>query len=172
MLRKLDEIICRIQELFLAACVITMSVILIGNFIARAVFHSSWSFSEEVGKFVIIFVTFVGTTIAARYGEHITMTAFIDRLKPNVKLKVIALTNLLTAALFGLLCFYAVNYVSYTKMISFTSPALRFPMYIIYLSLPISFFLSAVEYLKHFYANLKGKYLFENLNKKEDEEAC
>lgn len=172
-MRKIDKVICRIQELFLATCIIAMSMILIGNVIARAVFSNSWSFSEEVGKFVIIFVTFVGTTIAARYGEHITMTAFIDKFKPNVKIKIVAVTNLFTALLFGMLCCFAVHYVIYTKQLGFTSPALRFPMYIIYLSLPISFFLSMVEYLKHFYANLKGKLLFEDFYKEgEDGESC
>ena len=48
------------------------------------------------------------------------------------------------------------------------SPALRVPMYIVYLSLPFSFFMSAVEYFKLFYANIKGKILFEDLYKEEE----
>ena len=142
-----------------------MAAVLIGNFIARVVFSNSWSFAEEIGKFVLIFVTFIGTTVASRYGEHITMTAFIDTLKPKTRMIIVSITNLFTAVLFAILFVFSIKYVIYTKEINFTSTALRFPMYIIYLSLPFSFFFGFVEYLKHFYANLKGRLLFEDFYK-------
>lgn len=168
MLRKIDKVLCKIQELFLSFLIIFMAAVLVGNVFARVVFHNSWSFAEEIGKFVIIFVTFIGTTIAARYGEHINMTAFVDLLKPKTRMRLLAVTNFLTALLFSLFFYYAVNYVIYTKEIQFMSPALRVPMYIVYLSLPFSFFMSAVEYFKLFYANIKGKILFEDLYKEEE----
>ncbi len=175
MLKKIDIILCKIQEAILGFAILFMAAVLIGNFVARVIFQNSWIFAEELGGFVLIFVTFIGTTIAARYGEHITMTAFIDRFSMKVKLKIVAVTNLLTALLFIVLAVLAVQYVLYTKEIGFTSSALRVPMYLIYSVLPISFILSACEYLKHCYANLKkGTLLFcyeEDVKKEEEKTA-
>ena len=55
------------------------------------------------------------------------------------------------------LCYLSVRYVGSVYKLARVTPALRIPMWIIYTTLPIGFFLAAVEYLKTFFKNLTDR---------------
>ena len=55
-----------------------LTILLITNVISRTFFQSLY-FIEEVGTFLIIFITFIGISYAARKARHIRMGALLDR---------------------------------------------------------------------------------------------
>lgn len=59
-LRKIDDVIAKIEAIFLSTSIITMTVLLVGNVVARKVFNSSWTFAEEVGQLLVVVCTFMG----------------------------------------------------------------------------------------------------------------
>ena len=65
-MKKVDEMISKIEELFLSFSIILMAAILIGGVFARVVLNSSLTFTEEVGQILNIIVTFFGIGYCAR----------------------------------------------------------------------------------------------------------
>lgn len=85
LLNKINKYIGMFEVFVLISCVITMAVILIGNVFSRQLFNNSWKFAEEVGQFLVVIITFIGTSYAARKGKHIRMSALYDILPEKGK---------------------------------------------------------------------------------------
>ena len=67
---KLEKIVSKIEETFLSFSVLGMAAILIAGVIARVVFNSSLTFTEEIGQALNIAVTFLGIGYCARKSKE------------------------------------------------------------------------------------------------------
>lgn len=163
--KALDKIICKFQEIVLSFSILIMAAILIGNVIARAVFNNSWSFAEEVGQFLLLFVTFVGSSYGARKGRHIRMSGVFDLLPYKTKKILIVIINLFTSCIMFFLTYYSIDLIKILHKIKNVSPALRIPIYIIYIAVPIGLLLSGIEYAKSFVKNILEKEIYISAEK-------
>lgn len=102
-LNIVDYGISRFESFVLAWGVILMAVNSIANVIGRFVFNQSLYFSEELNRFLIVLVTFVGLGYAARKGRHIRMSALYDQLGDRGKKVLMILIAAVTGALMFLL---------------------------------------------------------------------
>ena len=93
----------------------------------------------------------------ARKAKHISMSIIFDLLGKKPKKVMMLVISLGTAAVMAFLCYLSVRYVGSVYKLARVTPALRIPMWIIYTTLPIGFFLAAVEYLKTFFKNLTDR---------------
>ena len=156
-IKKIDNIISKIEKFFLSYSIILMTIVLVGNVIARRVFMNSWSWAEEVGQFLVVVTTFMGVGYAAREGSHINMSAIID-LSGNKGKKIIAILSaiitMITMFLFAYLSFkYFMTVVGSGRV----TPALEVPVYVITMFMPIGFTLGGIQYLINLIINLKNK---------------
>lgn len=78
-IKKIDNIIGKIEEYILIIGIIGMSLLLFGNVFSRVVLNNSWSFAEEIGQMLVVLVTFMGLGYAVRKGRYINMTSIYDR---------------------------------------------------------------------------------------------
>ena len=148
------RVITRLEELCLAWGMIAIALLTIANVVGR-VFGQSLAFAEELNRFLIVFVTFLGLGYAASKARHIRMTALYDQLPTRVR-KALALTISLTTAglLFGL-TWLSVDYaVGTVRVLGSRSPVLGAPLWLVYLSAPLGFFLAGVQYLLAFARNV------------------
>lgn len=156
-IKKIDNIIMKIEKFFLSYSIILTTIVLVGNVIARRVFMNSWSWAEEVGQFLVVVTTFMGIGYAAREGSHINMSALIDLSGNKVK-KVLALLS----ATVTMITMFVFAYLSFKYMITVVAsgrftPALEVPVYIITMFMPIGFTLGGIQYLINLTLNLKHK---------------
>lgn len=158
-INRLDKVVCKIQELILGGSVLVMSVILILNVFARAL-GNSLSFAEELGQFALIFITFIGTSYAARAGRHIRMTGVTDLLPNKIKKIIIIIVSLITGAIMFYLAYYSINYVQKMQQLGTVSIALRVPLYLIYIAAPVGFILTGIEYFLNVLKNIKEKSVY------------
>ena len=118
---------------------------------------------EEVALFAIVWMTFVGTAICARQGTHIVMSAVMDSM-PHDKRKKMATVICLVSGLFCLVLFvYGAQLTSDVFRRGQVTPALRAPLWYMYISVPIGFFLTGVYYLLGFFQNLRRKEIYMGL---------
>jgi len=158
-IKRLDKIVCKIQEIILGGSVIIAAVILIINVFARAL-GNSLSFAEELGQFALIFITFIGTSYAAREGRHIRMTGVTDLLPNKIKKAIMIFVSLLTGLIMFYLAFYAVNHIQKIHQLGIVSIALRVPLYLIYIAAPVGFFLAGIEYFLNVAKNIKEESVY------------
>ena len=166
-IKLLDKAVIKFQEVILSGSIIVMTIILIGNVIARAIFNNSWSFAEEVGQFLLVFVTFIGTSYASRKGRHIRMTGVFDLMPHMVKKILMITTSLLTSAIMFYLAYYGAGYVLKVKSLGTVSPALRIPLYLIYTVVPIGLTLTGIEYLLNVIKNIISEDVYISVEKED-----
>ena len=156
-MKKFDAVITRIEEIVLSFSVLIMAFILIGGVISRTVFNSSWTFTEEVGTALNIVVTFFGIGYCARQARHISMSVVYDLVGLKAKKVITCITSLLTGIIMFYLTYLAIYYVMSVYELGRVTAALRIPMWIIYLSIPLGFLLGGAEYIRTFVRNMKEK---------------
>lgn len=118
--------------------------------IVSRVFFTSVSWTEEVARFLLICITFLGATLAYQQGRHIAVTIMRDSLPPAFKRIVTGAAILVTIAF--LVALARVGW-QYTMLQSFQkSPSLRLPMNYVYVVMPISAaliaFLSSIDLIR------------------------
>lgn len=80
MLKKMRNILNRIEDTALVLMFSTMVLVIFYQVIMRYLFKNSSAWSEELGKFLFVWLTWVGISIGARRGEHIKIEMLTDRL--------------------------------------------------------------------------------------------
>ncbi len=156
-MKKIDELITKISEYLLSFSVLGMAAILIAGVIARAVFNSSLSFTEEIGQALNLAVTFLGVGYCAKEARHISMSVVYDLVGLKAKKIITCITSLLTGIIMFYLTYLAIYYVMSVYELGRVTAALRIPMWIIYLSIPLGFLLGGAEYIRTFVRNMKEK---------------
>ena len=146
-LHWLQQRLDRWQQQILAVSVLLLALLSISNVIARNLFGYTLLFSVEVNHFLLLLITFTGIAYAARRERHIRMSALCEQLPTTWRRAVVALAQALTALLLLVLGGFAVSHVASVATLGSVTPALRLPLWLLYLPVPIGLLLGGIEYL-------------------------
>ncbi|WP_148252495.1 TRAP transporter small permease [Aidingimonas lacisalsi] len=156
-LGTIDTIISRIESVILALGVLLMACNTVANVIGRFVFGQSIFFSGEINRILIIMITFAGIGYAARHGRHIRMSAIYDAL-PVTGRKILMITiALFTSLVMFFLLYYSIVYIIDLYSKGRVLPALRIPIFLIYLWVPIGFLITGIQYLLTAIKNMRTR---------------
>jgi TRAP-type C4-dicarboxylate transport system permease small subunit len=153
-LQKLDWLLEKLEAFILASSILLIALNSVANVFGRYLFNQSLYFSEELNQFLIIFVTFVGCSYAARQNRHISMSAFNEQLTGRPAAAALLVINLLTATLMLWLAWTAVSYVESAARIGRASSALQVPLHYIYLLIPLGLGMSGLQFMRHAFIQL------------------
>lgn len=139
----LSRLCTYLGETVLWICMAAMAIVVFSQVFARYVLHNSIPWSEELARFLMIWLGLVGASAIMRYDSHVAITLLQERLLP----KFAALCRLLGRLAVGVFLFMLIRegFSLALFFISQKSPALRISMFIPYSSLYISGFLMAVH---------------------------
>jgi TRAP-type C4-dicarboxylate transport system permease small subunit len=159
-IRGLDNAIARFEKFVLAYGVLIMAINSMANVIGRFGFGRSVYFANELNAFLMVLITFMGLGYAARQGRHIRMSAIYDQL-PDIGRKILMVViSLVTAAVMLVLAYYATSYVHRLYELEKVTASLRFPMWIMYLWVPLGFVIAGIQYLLTAYQNLRSSEVY------------
>ena len=74
------DLLTRAAEWLLIALLAVMVVLVFGNVVLRYAFNSGIVFSEEVARFVFMWVTLIGALVVMKDKAHLGMSSLVDRL--------------------------------------------------------------------------------------------
>jgi C4-dicarboxylate transporter DctQ subunit len=168
-LKKVDYTIARIEEFIIASSVIVMSIVLIGNVFQRSIMNDSWTFADEVGRFLVIIVTFIGSSYAARQGRHIRMSAIYDMMPKKVRKALMILITGLTSVVLLIIAYYALRYTAFIFDNGRVSNALQLPMYYIYIFVPVGLVLTSIQYMLTMIINILNEEIYISTTKNDSE---
>ncbi|MGJ9457892.1 TRAP transporter small permease [Oceanobacillus sp. CF4.6] len=134
-----------------------MAVLVFSTFmqvIFRFFLSNPLAWTEELARYCLIILTFLGAAYAMSLKQHIGIEFLVDKFPPAGK-KVMQAIALLVCLLFYLLMIFQGFNLAASAM-SQLSPVLRIPMGVLYLVIPISGLLLAVNHLSNFVELLKG----------------
>jgi len=152
-LRGLDNLLRQVEEKIIVLSVFLMALILIANVLLRF-FNKSFHPAEELSQFLMFFVTFVGTSYAARTGLHIRMSLLNDVLKGAPRKALALFVSLTTALVLFYVAWLSWRYVDRVGAQNRVSPILQWPVYYVYLIMPLGFLLTGLQYVLTFIRNL------------------
>lgn len=96
-------VIDRVVAVAVSILFVGMVVFIFAQVFFRYVLEAPLSWSEELSRYLFVWVAFLGSFIAARRGQHIGVELVIAKVPRNVEKLVRACANLLTAAFFGII---------------------------------------------------------------------
>jgi TRAP-type C4-dicarboxylate transport system permease small subunit len=77
---RLLRIYCKGLEAISAACLLVMVVLVLGNVILRYIFNSGITVSEEISRWLFVWITFLGAAFALREHGHLGTEMLVGRL--------------------------------------------------------------------------------------------
>jgi TRAP-type C4-dicarboxylate transport system permease small subunit len=103
------------------------------NAVLRYCFNSGWPASEELSRFLFVWVTMLGTIIAYKQNKHVGVDLVIQMLKPKARKVVDIIGMVLTATILTLITNGGFKYL--LKVYKTPAPATELPMGIMALAL-------------------------------------
>ena len=85
MLNKLIEGYCKALGLIIAASLALMVVLVFGNVILRYGFNSGITVSEELSRWLFVWLTFLGAIVALKEGAHLGSDTLVSRMPLAIK---------------------------------------------------------------------------------------
>jgi len=149
-----------------------LAVLLIINVVMRNLYRSI-HFAEEVSRLLVILITFIGTSYAARKARHIRMGALLELLPQKVEKVLILIISVISAAVMLILGIIALQYVMVLFERQTVTSSLRAPYWTFVLIAPIGLFMSSFQYIRTIIKNLQEEDVWlspEQKDEFEDEE--
>lgn len=95
MLQTLIDRLCRVFAAVMVAFLALMVVMVFGNVVLRYGFNSGITISEELSRWLFVWMTFLGALVALRSHAHLGTDALVSRLPVRGKKVCLALTHVL-----------------------------------------------------------------------------
>ena len=96
---------CRLLDGLIAACLAVMVVLVFGNVVLRYAFNSGIAVSEELSRWLFVWLTFMGGVVGLRQHTHLGTDMLVGRLGPIGKKACLVLAY----ALMLLMCWMLFN---------------------------------------------------------------
>lgn len=124
---------------------VAMSCIVFANVSLRYTTHFSITWSEEVARYLMIWMTFLGAGLALRYGGHVAIANFQEMMTTPVQRLLRLVVVALLLAFFVIMVRMGYDYMS--RMRFQVTPATRVSFGYVYAAMPIGFILMIVHLL-------------------------
>jgi TRAP-type C4-dicarboxylate transport system permease small subunit len=122
-----------------------MAVLVFVNVVSRYVFNYSIVWAEEISRYMMIWVGFIGSGLVLRYGAHIAVEVFQDLLPVRAAQALRALVVAILAITFAALTWLGVQYVIFAW--GQETPVLNWNFGLIYLTIPLGALLMLLHLL-------------------------
>lgn len=138
-MRRIENAFVLVNGAALVVILAAMAIVLGWNVTGRYLTGNSLTWADEVARYSMIWLTFLGSGLALREGAHAAITNAQDAL-PTKGQRV--LRGLILLVMFGFFAFMVwVGFDYMNRMSVQKSAALRVPMYWIYAAMPVGFLL-------------------------------
>ena len=136
--RVMEEIIKWTVTVIIAVMVVN---ILLGVF-SRFVLHLGIPFTEELGRYLMIWAGYLGCVLALKEGSHISITAVVDLFPPAGRRVIRFIARLVVSVFLAVIVVTSFTHLRGLKIQK--SSAMEIPMVVPYLAVTVGAFLMAI----------------------------
>ncbi len=144
-MKKLDGLLDKIEEVLLTLFSSVMAISILIQVINRNTVKLPFSWGEELARYCMVWVTFIGISAGVKLGAHIGVDALVNILPGKIKKGVKLISNVLVTVIYIYLTKLSVEITLGIKDTRQVSPAMQIPMYIIYTGLIVGMVLSSLR---------------------------
>ena len=140
----------KFEEILVVPMLAVMSVTIILQVIFRYVVKGSLPWSEELARYLMVWVTFMGASIGVKRGAHVGVEALVSIL-PKKTQALFKYLVIVISIVFCCLVFYQSLIIVKTQFTNNQiSPAMRIPMWWVYGAIPTGTFFWTVRFIQIF----------------------
>ena len=147
-MKKLLNIIDKAEEILISVMMVIITIITFGNVVSRKFLHMSWAFTEEITVNLLVWIVFLGASIAAKYNAHLGLSILVDTLPKRIS-KILSIIAIIAVIIFfSILCYEGVNTVKAQIGLKQMTPALGWPQWLFSLSVPVGSFIILIRFIQ------------------------
>ena len=144
---SINNFFARIEKIFLVIGVSVMILVVFFDIILRELFDGGFIWAKELAAFLMIWVGFVGASLAAKENKHIVV-GIPEKLFPKKILPYVSLfASVIVFTVTILIAYLGFNYVLETKEFGETSLVLNIPLWIVQIIIPASLVIIAFRFI-------------------------
>ena len=144
----IDQYTEQAEKIVMGVGLLAISAIVFINVILRYFFEASLVWSEELARYIVVWVTFFGISSCARYNGHVIVDLLPNKLKGNSKYIQGLVVLIISLGLSIYLAYLSVQFTITQFIAGNTSIAIAIPIWIIYLSTAVGFTLMSYVYAR------------------------
>jgi len=156
---KLAKCYDKFEEYLLVGSLVLNVIIVFAQVIMRSVFNYSLSWSEELSRYIFIWQTWLGASIALRDNEHIKVELLFNFFKSERAKNII---KIIASIIWFVFCvFLVLNGFELLQSMArrkALSSGMRIPLTFVYASLPISSLLICLRLIPRIFNDIKNIY--------------
>lgn len=146
-MKKFTQIINSIEKAILVYPFLLLGCLIVFEVLSRKLMGFGLSWLQELGRYIMVYGTFLGASIAVSDRSHPAMTAIYNKLKPVPKAVVSLLRNLMCGIVLAVVAYYSwIQFFNYIRIGTLTSSLWGLPMYIFFVPVPICLTTMAIRY--------------------------
>jgi TRAP-type transport system small permease protein len=154
----------RIMRWSVVALLTMMVLIVFTNVVSRYYLHASLAWSEEVARFMLVWLVFIGSFLAYIHNEHLGLDILVIKFPPKIRRIVAIGTNLLV--IFALYAVMEGGYLLMRDNFDWLSSAAEIPQGYVYFIVPFTCGLMLLQ------AVLKTFFLLTGENEFQEGSSC
>ena len=130
---------------FIGAALAFSSLLLFSNVVLRYVFLAPISWAEELTLYLMVWIVFVGGSVAVRSRGHMAIDLLPLVLSPGSRRRLAIFVALLALVFFAVFFWFSGQHVLRIQSSAQTTPVMGAPMWLTYLAMPVGSFLMAMR---------------------------
>ncbi|MBQ9321816.1 MAG: TRAP transporter small permease [Eubacterium sp.] len=144
-MKKIDFVLDKIENFLCTffACVMAVSILI--QVINRNTVRMPVTWCEELARYCMVWLIFVGISAGVKKGSHIGVDALVNLLPDALNRTVRIVVNVAVTVLYGYLTVLAVQITAGIKETGQVSPAMQIPMYLIYAGMIVGLLMSTLR---------------------------
>jgi TRAP-type C4-dicarboxylate transport system permease small subunit len=143
----LKEKLGKLEEWFIVYTLALMTIIILAQIIMRYIFSNSLSWSEELARYMFLWISWVGASYAVREHAHLRVEILANMCKGKNRVIFEILVYIGWTAFTIFLAYQGCKATGFLVRSDQRSPALNMPMFIPYASVPVGCALMACRLL-------------------------
>jgi C4-dicarboxylate transporter DctQ subunit len=151
--KQWNETLGRVEKYLIAAMLSAMILLAFLQIVLRNVFSTGISWGDPLVRYLVLWVGFIGASLATKEGKHITIEIFSRWLSGHRSLYPKAISYLVSAFVCGLLTFAGWTFVRNEAQMG-TTTLLKIPSWILQIIIPLTFALISLRFVFSFFAAL------------------
>ncbi|MDR7869693.1 MAG: TRAP transporter small permease [Tissierellaceae bacterium] len=155
-MKKGMKVLDKFEEIVLILLMVAMTISVVTQVFSRTVLNVSPSWTEEVARYMLVWITFIGASLGVKRGAHMGVEAFTMILPKKVQKIVQAVTLLICAGFTAVTCVNSISILQLQMATGQVSAAIQLPMWIPYSGVTIGMLLMTIRFLETFVNTVKN----------------
>jgi TRAP-type C4-dicarboxylate transport system permease small subunit len=152
---KVMDRINAVLKFVIVLMLVVAFIALILQVLSRFVFRFPLTWSEELSRYLLIWITFIGASLAMRYQRLIRIEAAVNLLPEKLRKAVLAVAGLAVVVFCAIVFRYSLDLLQVVSRQS--SPSLHLSMSIPYLAIPTGCVLIILNTIAGFFSPREGE---------------